>query len=1182
MTIGARVTFVLLFAAGAIAASESVWARDDGAVVESVAAESAADKAGLRNGDLVQAWSRDQSKGKINSPFDLSWIEMEEGPRGAVTLVGSRNNQKHKWALAAGSWGLKTRPNFSGDMLTSYQHNEELATGGRALEAAAGWERAAEARPYSRWLTCWILFHAAERLEDSRQWDTADRIFQKALRIASVTGPEIVVQLFQARAHGAERRSDWNKAEQYYRSSGAVLQRLGAETLTSARNLQGLCNVVLGRGNLAAAEHFCQQALGIQERFAPGSLEVAATLSTLGQVARERGDLARGEEYCRKALRTQEDLVPRSMDIATTLNTLGLLAAQRGDIQRAQEYLDRALKLREQLAPGSREVGESLNGMGRMAWLQGDLARAEDYFRHALAIAKSLATESLDVARETGNLGAVAWQRGDLAKAEEYDRRALAIEEKLAPGTGVMATQLNNLGVVAFDRGDLQSAEQYFERSLAIKQKLTPDSLEVAANLTNVGNVAELWGDLAKAERYYGRALRIYQKLAPESPDLPAVLHDLGQVAEARRDLLKARNYFDQALQLEEKVSPERLTLAQTLNSLGDVAGDGGDLQQAETYYRKALEIAEKSAPGSLYQGDALAGLASVLRRRGELDSALPLFEQALNALESQTARLGGTEEIRSGFRARHAGYYLDYIDALMSSKRGDLAFTVMERLRARSLLEMLAAAHIDLQKGVAAGLIERERVLRRSLDAEAQLRTQLDSREELETANREIDRLVAEFQQVEHQIRVSSPAYAALTEPKPLSLQQVQHELLDGDTLLLEYALGDKRSYLWMIGTDSFATFELPKRSEIEALARRVYELLTVRAQGTRHETRARRANFDAEYSRALEKLSSILLGPIHAEIKGKRLVVVSDGALQYIPFSILPSPDVSNSPPPPLIVEHEIVNLPSASVLSVLRRDSAGRPQAKRTVAVLADPVFSREDPRVRTSAKNHVQALPSPALTTTLRSALLPGKTGADRRAFYLPRLLFSRREASAIMAMAPTGQVMEALDFDASRARATSPELAQYRVVHFATHGLLDGRHPELSALVFSLVDRQGRPQNGFLEMQDVYNLNLPVDLVVLSACQSALGKEIYGEGLIGMTRGFMYAGASRVVATLWSVDDVATAELMRQFYGAMFQQGLSPAAALRAAQVEMQKQVRWKDPYYWAGFVLEGEWKGTER
>src|SRR5579859_4427106 len=199
-------------------------------------------------------------------------------------------------------------------------------------------------------------------------------------------------------------------------------------------------------------------------------------------------------------------------------------------------------------------------------------------------------------------------------------------------------------------------------------------------------------------------------------------------------------------------------------------------------------------------------------------------------------------------------------------------------------------------------------------------------------------------------------------------------------------------------------------------------------------------------------------------------------------------------------------------------------------------------------------------------------------ADHGNRALQRLTFTRQEAQAIMAATPPGQGMEALGFAASRSTAMNPNLAQYRIVHFAAHGVLDSKHPELSGLVLSLVNSRGEPQNGFLDLQDVYNLNLPVDMVVLSACETALGKEIRGEGLVGLTRGFMYAGASRVVASLWNVDDVATAELMRRFYKAILGEGLPPASALRKAQVEMARQKRWSNPYYWAAFTIEGEWR----
>jgi CHAT domain-containing protein len=308
--------------------------------------------------------------------------------------------------------------------------------------------------------------------------------------------------------------------------------------------------------------------------------------------------------------------------------------------------------------------------------------------------------------------------------------------------------------------------------------------------------------------------------------------------------------------------------------------------------------------------------------------------------------------------------------------------------------------------------------------------------------------------------------------------------------------------------------------------------------------------------------------------QLQQKRLVVVSDGALQYIPFAALPAP---NNPRMPLIVAHEIVNTPSASVLAVLRQEASQRKQPPKTVVVIADPVFSRNDARVGRTQAHDSPARPKSENAVAAQLSAHLARSVSDVGLSRLPRLGFSRREADAILATVPAGMGTKLVDFQASRANATKSNLANYRIVHFATHGLLDSTHPELSGLVLSLVDQDGKPQNGFLDLQDIYNLNLPADLVVLSACETALGTDIKGEGLVGLTRGFMYAGATRVIASLWKVDDVATSELMRSFYKSM-QQGLPPAAALRHAQIEMRAQKRWALPYYWAGFQLQGEWK----
>jgi CHAT domain-containing protein len=318
--------------------------------------------------------------------------------------------------------------------------------------------------------------------------------------------------------------------------------------------------------------------------------------------------------------------------------------------------------------------------------------------------------------------------------------------------------------------------------------------------------------------------------------------------------------------------------------------------------------------------------------------------------------------------------------------------------------------------------------------------------------------------------------------------------------------------------------------------------------------------------------------------------LLIVADGALQFVPFAALPLPAV---PPDnaavyrPLITEHETVNLPSASTLAVLRQEIKERKPAAKILAVLADPVFMLNDTRftTTTSVRARPDNVTAPqaaqrglALNVTKAAADAGLTAEAGLRGIQIPRLPGTRREAEQILTLVPAASQMHVFDFAANRAAVTAAELGAYRYVHFATHGFLDSQHPELSGILLSMYDAQGVPQDGFLRAHEVFNLKLAADLVTLSACQTGLGKEIKGEGLVGLTRGFMYAGAPRVVVSLWNVSDEGTAELMTRFYRGLLQAGQRPAAALQAAQVSMLKEQKFAAPFYWAAFTLQGEWR----
>lgn len=310
--------------------------------------------------------------------------------------------------------------------------------------------------------------------------------------------------------------------------------------------------------------------------------------------------------------------------------------------------------------------------------------------------------------------------------------------------------------------------------------------------------------------------------------------------------------------------------------------------------------------------------------------------------------------------------------------------------------------------------------------------------------------------------------------------------------------------------------------------------------------------------------------MGPIGPELTGKRLVIVPDGALFYVPFGTLLLPPGSNfasltaDTQTRLIDHYEISVVPSMTLVPLLRQQPE-QTEPEKVLAVLADPVFYPTEKRKPGDSTLAIPTSGSPV-------------EASSRTSWVLTRLPYTRREADNISGFVPKENTLKALGLDANRGTVLSGKLNQYRYVHFATHGLVDVEQPEFSALALSMVDSQGHPQDGFLRLIDTYHLHLKAELVTLSACETGLGKEIAGEGLVGLTGGFFYAGSKRVVVSLWKVNDRATAELMTEFYRGIFVKKMAPAAALQEAQLYLKKQKKWSAPYFWAAFQLQGEWK----
>jgi CHAT domain-containing protein/Flp pilus assembly protein TadD len=839
-------------------------------------------------------------------------------------------------------------------------------------------------------------------------------------------------------------------------------------------------------------------------------------------------------------------------------------------------------------------VGWSLSNIGVAYYRLSRYEKAIEYHEQALAVHRGVKSR-IGEGHALNNLGLAYDNLGRSEQAIGYYEQATALYREVKDRTGEGGA-FNNLGNAYATLGRFEKSIEYYEQALALLREVKDRTSEGVA-LNNLGISHKNLRQYDKAIGYYEQALAISREVKDRTTEGRA-LNNLGMAYRNLGHYEKAIGYYEQALAIHREVK-NRTSEARALDNLGIAHEKLGRYEKAIGYSEQALAI-RREVKDRFGETDSLYSLARAEQSRGNLLAARSYIEECLKLAETLRSDLLSPASRASLLATVQSSYQL-YTDVLMRQHQADpakgfeaLAVETSERQRARSLLDLLTESHADVRQGVDPTLIERERTLAKQLNDKAKQLAQATKPEHFAALRQEVSQLENDLERAQDAIRKASPRFAALVQPQPLKLNEIQQQL-DADTLLLEYALGEERSYVWAISRDSLAGYELPSAGVIEKSARQVYELLTVRSTKVRGESTGQRqeriAQAEMKLPAAAQSLSQILLAPVATQLGNKRLAIIADGALQYIPFAMLPEPSVDSSQLPvaknngqPLIVNHEVVSLPSASALAIQRAELAGRQPAPKLLAVIADPVFDRSDDRFKTAAKGAGDKPQTQTITDDDARSIehlvenSGDKSGVTTLRLGIPRLPFTHQEATRLLALAPKTSNFGAIDFQASRATVLSGVLGKYRYVHFATHGLLDSERPGLSSLVLSMVDAEGNPQNGFLRANDIYNLKLPAELVVLSACQTGLGQEIKGEGLIGLTRGFMYAGAARVVVSLWKVNDKATADLMTKFYEKMLKQGARPAAALRAAQVEISKQKQWQSPYYWAAFTMQGEWR----
>lgn len=897
---------------------------------------------------------------------------------------------------------------------------------------------------------------------------------------------------------------------------------------------------------------------------------IAAQKTTIRVIVRARQREGAGGTYLIRMEEHRtgvpEDQVRINAERLTAEGALLSAKAAKDSLQGANEKYQAALKLWRELQDGHEEA-RTFYLLGLVQQAGGELQSAMESYQQSLV----LSHREGDRVRENlalNALGTLYFRLGDKPKAIDCYKQALAFSRALGERS-LETSILVNLGAVYKAIGDNGQAVDLYRKAVEMAHALG-DQAAAAAALTNLARLYDLMGDRQNAYATNQQVLLVWRTLGNLEGEA-VTLKNLGALAEAEGRFVESLEYLTRALALSQA---------------------GGDLMR-EAYIR----------------GD----LARIERASGNFEQSREQIEQSLKIFESLRIQLLNPD-VRASFIAANRRYYEFYIDLLMqqhlrsSNEAADRpsqnyaaeALRASESARARALADLIAEARVDIRQGVDVSLLARERevvqtLMTKKAERAALLKQIRKNQEEIDQLDREILALGLSYEQAKAAIKRASPQYAALVYPDSIGLAEIQ-QLLDPDTLLLEYALGEERSYLWVVSCNELRSFTLPGRAVIEAQARGFYDRLAAPGETIKYEKpeqkRSRVIRASAELPAVAATLSQTLLAPV-AEILGKkRLLISGDGILNYIPFSALPEPQAekassitSGARANPLLVKHEIVNLPSASVLAELRQDLPRRQEATKDLAILADPVFTQNDKRLLLSQndssfqnsstdKQRSNLLPYPVAASVLMSAA--SAKNSERDTQDLTRLMASRREAERIARFVPESRRLTALGFEANRDLVISGSLNRYRLLHFATHGLLNSQTPELSGLVFSLLDEKGQSRLGVLRLNDVFNLKLAADLVVLSACRTGLGKEVRGEGAISLARGFMYAGVPRVISSLWAVNDLAAAELMDRLYHQMLLGGKTPAAALRAAQLALWKEKRWSFPYYWAGFILQGE------
>lgn len=972
----------------------------------------------------------------------------------------------------------------------------------------------------------------------------------------------------------------------------SILTRQSDESERTREDRQHALTILLAAGQHLAAEDplkaasFFNRAGRLQLRLNSSSDAIATYRNALNLIkaisgANERIDLLNGMASAYVSVSNCDEADSYLDDAISSSQQKGYIAGEAEallTLSKCQDFTDHELAIKS--AQKSLELSSSIHskpgiasaysGLSEFQMLQSNIIEASKSSEAALQIWRELGMPD-EEASSLITLGFIEYRKGAWQSCLAYLTQAQSlIDEKAEPYkmgriNGGIAEAFIESGMPETGLTKSQEAREYY--------RLAEDPRGVTIMTWEIGKTHFLLGNYAEAEKALLKAM--YEATEMKDPLVVAICHDfLGRTYSANGDQTSSLQHFELAFNLFTQIGNPR-EAARTRALMGQVYERQGKIEKARHLFQMAQEEFSKLAD-RVNQSAALYALGRLELKSNNLDVAEKYLRQSMEVTEN-IRRVSTSGDLMAAFSATVHDRYESYVECLMrksvtqaSKSLVVRAFETSELSRARSLTELLRTTQTILVPGIEPQLAEREKSLRQSLKVKEDSRVTLLAKdythEQLRALDAELEELEKQYQEVTQIIRSRYPSYQQVTAPTTLDLQQIQEQVIvDDQTLLLEYSLGLNRSYVWAVTRNELKSYELPPLNQINEAAQKVYNLLRTSA-GTKNAY---------ELAQATRELSQMVISPLTAELNKSRLIVVADGPLHYIPFQILTPATAGDQP---LVATTEIVNSPSASILGQLRQEAFRKKPPTKTLAAFGDPVFASNYAQRKESDSNSYVAASQDLQDERWRQSVRDIDAKGDSiDPTKIPSLYFAKHELLSLENIAGS-QTFLATGFDATPEKLKNTDLTEYAILHFATHGILNPKRPENSGLFLSTMTREGQPQNGFVGLEEIYRLHAPVTLVVLSACQTGLGKDVRGEGLIGLTRGFMYAGASSVVSSLWKVDDEVTAELMKHFYTNMLQRGMPPAAALRAAQNSIREQPQWSSPYYWAAFTFQGDYQ----